>query len=950
MVGIVVVSHSAELASGVIALAREMSGPSLRLEAAGGFDNEDPTHPALGTDAGRVLEAVQRAMSDDGVLILMDLGSALMSAEFAVEMLGDDAGGPVRLSGAPLVEGAVAAAVAAAGGASLDEVAAEAGGALAMKAAQVGDPVSAVGDAPPSNPDPASGDAPTLSADPASGGAPASAPDPASGGAPASAPDPASGGAPASAPDPASGGAPTSAPDPASGGAPASALDPSAPDARAELPVRNEIGLHARPAARFVAVARGFDADVRVAKNGRDPVSARSLTGLMSLGARLGDTLVVTASGPAAADAVAALEALAAEGFGDGVTAAAPGAAAPAATAPGAATTGAATPGAVPREISNTCGEKSSTVASPPASGDLLSGVGASAGIAIGPARSIAAPAGNGPPPARAAGDAATEGALLDDAIAAARTAIEHDRTAIATRAGAAEAEIFDAHLALLDDDALLEPARAAIEGGQAAETAWYHATEHVAAVYRALAEPLLAERATDVVDVGRRVLAALAGPASFGRGTDAADATPGNVWPPGEAESSRVIVIADELTPADAARLDPDRVLGIVTARGSATAHAAILARALGLPAVVGLGDAVLGIADATTLLLDGAAGTVTVDPDPALIAAASERRTRDHIGAQAAAARAHEPAVTTDGVRIEVFANLGSTADARRAVDAGAEGVGLLRTEFLFLDRATLPDEDEQTEQLTEIATALDGRPLIVRTLDAGADKPLPALPMPAEQNPFLGIRGIRLSLARPELLATQLRAALRVAGAGHPLKLMLPMVATLEEITATQDLLKQARTETGVDAPLPLGIMVEIPAAALTAARLAPHVDFFSIGTNDLTQYTMAAERGDARLATLLDGPQPAVLRLVHETVRAATAHDRWVGVCGELAGDPAAAVLLAGLGVTELSMAPGLIASVKQALRSVSLTQARAVAIRALDAESADAARALARALW
>jgi phosphoenolpyruvate-protein kinase (PTS system EI component) len=234
-------------------------------------------------------------------------------------------------------------------------------------------------------------------------------------------------------------------------------------------------------------------------------------------------------------------------------------------------------------------------------------------------------------------------------------------------------------------------------------------------------------------------------------------------------------------------------------------------------------------------------------------------------------------------------------------------------------------------------------------VRTLDAGADKPLPALPMTPEQNPFLGVRGIRLSLARPELLATQLRAALRVAAAGHPLKLMLPMVATLDEITTAKDLLSQARTETGVEAPLPLGIMVEIPAAALTAARLAPHVDFFSIGTNDLTQYTMAAERGDARLAALLDGPQPAVLRLVDKTVRAATAHDRWVGVCGELAGDPAAAVLLAGLGVTELSMAPGLIAAVKQALRSVSLAQARAAAIAALDADSADAARTLAQAL-
>ena len=865
MVGIVVVSHSAGLADGVVALAREMAGPSLRLEAAGGFEQEG----ALGTDAGRVREAVQRAMSADGVLVLMDLGSALMSAEFAVEMLGDDATGPVRLSGAPLVEGTVAAAVAAAGGASLDEAAAEAGGALAMKAAQVGGDQDGFDERDVAVAD----DAPV--------------------------------------------------------------------DARAELAVRNEIGLHARPAARFVALARGFDADLRVAKDGAAgaPVSARSLTGLVSLGARLGDTLVVTASGPAAADAVAALERLAGEGFGDGI-------AVPSAAAP---PRGDASPATAPSDISNPSGAKYRA----PAAGDVLSGVAASAGIAIGLARSLATAGDDGPPPARAAGDPAHERALLHDALAAARTAIEHDRAVIADRAGAAEAEIFDAHLALLDDDALLEPAQTAIDGGQAAETAWYHATEHVASVYRALPDPLLAERATDVVDVGRRVLAELA--------------AAGNVWPPGEAKSSQpsgasafapppadddappAIVIADELTPADAARLDPDRVLGIVTARGSATAHAAILARALALPAVVGLGDAVLGVADATTLLLDGDAGTVTVDPDPALIAAARQRGERDRAAQRAAQARAHEPAVTTDGVRIEVFANLGSTAEARRAVDAGAEGVGLLRTEFLFLDRATLPSEDEQTEQLTEIATALGGRPLIVRTLDAGADKPLPALPMAPEQNPFLGVRGIRLSLARPELLATQLRAALRVADAGHPLKLMLPMVATLDEITATKELLRQARLQTGIDAPIELGIMVEIPAAALTAARLAPHVDFFSIGTNDLTQYTMAAERGDARLAALLDGPQPAVLRLVHETVCAATAAGRWVGVCGELAGDPAAAVLLAGLGVTELSMAPGLIAGVKQALRSVSLAAARDAAVAALEADSAPAAGALARAL-
>jgi phosphoenolpyruvate-protein kinase (PTS system EI component) len=264
------------------------------------------------------------------------------------------------------------------------------------------------------------------------------------------------------------------------------------------------------------------------------------------------------------------------------------------------------------------------------------------------------------------------------------------------------------------------------------------------------------------------------------------------------------------------------------------------------------------------------------------------------------------------------------------------------------MFLDQPSLPSEDEQAGQIAAIARALDGRPLIVRTLDAGADKPLPALPMEPEANPFLGRRGIRLSLSRPELLATQLRAVLRVA-AEHPLRLMFPMVAAESELEQALDILTRAREETGVDAPLETGIMVEVPAAALLSERLARHVDFFSIGTNDLTQYVMAAERGNEHVAPLLAGPQPALLRLVRETVEGADAHGRWVGVCGELAGDPAAAVLLTGLGARELSMAPPLIPEVKAALRRISMADARAVAEEALAAEDADEARRLAAAL-
>jgi multiphosphoryl transfer protein len=828
MVGIVVVSHSAELARGVVELARQMGGEEVRVEEAGGMDDG-----SIGTDAARVQAAIERAMSDDGVLVLMDLGSALMSAEMAVELLGSD--GRVVLSEAPLVEGAVAAAAAARGGASLDEVRAEAGRAFAMKQAQLG-----AEDAAPS--------------------------------------------------------------------AAESSAELPEPDARATIPVLNEIGLHARPAALVVSLAGRFDADLRLAKDGGPgPVSARSLTGLMTLMARKGDQLLATASGPQAGEAVAALEELAAGGFGDGVVDAA---AKPSAPAPSAS-------------------EAASPPVPAPRPGDVLRGIPASAGIAIGPAWKLS-DQGQAPPQHESQG-ADVERGRLDEALAAARVAVEQDRDTVAGRGAAKEAEIFTAHLALLDDDVLVRRARELIDGGDSAAGAWHAASEETAAQWRSLGDKLLSERAADVDDVGRRVLTALAG----------GDA--------GAVMQEAGIVVADELTPRDTAALDPELVQAVATARGTATAHAAILARALGIPAVVGLGGAVLALAEGTPLLLDGQAGTVLVSPDDAQTSDARSQAAEAEARRNVAREHAHEPTVMRDGTVIEVFANLGGGAgEASSAVEMGAEGVGLLRSEFLFLERAELPSEDEQVETLRAIAADLAGRPLIVRTLDVGADKPLQAVPMQPEANPFLGQRGLRLSLARPELFLMQLRAILRVA-AEHPLKVMFPMVSTAAELDAALALLEQARTETGVTAELEAGIMVEVPAAALVAEQLAARAEFFSVGTNDLTQYAMAAERGNELVGDLLAGPQPAVLRLIRLIAAGAVVHGRLVAVCGELAGDPAAAVLLVGLGVRELSMAPPLIAEVKQALRSVTLADAIAAADQAVNAPDPSAARAVADAL-
>ena len=537
--------------------------------------------------------------------------------------------------------------------------------------------------------------------------------------------------------------------------------------------------------------------------------------------------------------------------------------------------------------------------------------------------------------PAHQAEDAATEWRALERALERAREDVEQHMRRAARGAGEPDAEIFDAHLLMLEDAAILDPARRSLERGVNAAQAWHAAVAGVAAGLRETAEPYLEARAADVEDVGRTVLGHLLG----------ADAG-------GPVVDSPCVLVAAELAPSETASLDPALVRALVTARGGLTSHSAILARSLGIPAVVGLGAAALTIAEGTRVAVDGEAGLVHVDPGVAVVAD-FERRGREHLEDERdARGRAQEPALTGDGRRIEVVANVGSRDDVAAALAAGAEGIGLLRTELMFAQRDDPPSEDEIEAALRGVATALGGRTLIVRTLDAGADKPLRYLPQSAEDNPFLGVRGIRLSLTEPELFSRQLRAIVRVA-ADHPLKVMFPMVATLAELRRARALLDEARAAVaaaGVAAPdrLEVGVMVEVPALALCADRFAPEVDFFSVGTNDLAQYTLAAERGNPRVAALADGLEPAVLELIRRVVEAAEAHGRWVGVCGELAGDALAVPILVGLGVRELSASPPALARVKRAVRTLSLAEARELALRALGLESAAAVRELVRA--
>jgi multiphosphoryl transfer protein len=819
MVGLVIVSHSATLAEGVAELARGM-GAEVPIELAGGIEAPEP---ALGTDAARVLEAIERADQGDGVVVLMDLGSAVLSAEMALDLLPPERRERVLLSEAPLVEGAVAAAVTAKLGAPLADVAAEARGALEAKVTHLG------------------------------------------------------------------------------------TGEPAAPQAEVSegasgtitLTVGNPLGLHARPAARFVQTAGSFDADVRVTNltTGRGPASGRSLNALATLGVRQGHEIEVAASGSQASEALAALEALAERDFDEE----------PALEAPS------PTPAARPQRA--------------PAGG--LAGLPAAPGIALGAARHFRAAAPE--IPTEPATDPQAEWEALEQALERVRTEIRATRDSVAARAGEYSAAIFDAHLLFLEDEALLEPARRAIfEEGRNAAQAWNEAAETVAADYRSLDDDYLRTRAEDLAGVARQVVAQL-----VGDGPTAAVAEPG-------------IVISGDLTPADTAALDRELVRGIATAYGGPTSHSAILARSLGIPAAVGLGEQLLDVPEGTPLVLDGDEGAVFIDPSPELVRDYERRSAERDEDAQRALANARRPALTRDGRRIEVVANVGSPEDVDAAVANGGEGVGLLRTEFLFLERDSLPDEDEQYAAYKDMSERLVGRPLILRTLDVGADKPLSYLPRRAEANPFLGVRGIRLGLAQPELLQTQLRAALRVA-AEHPLKVMFPMVTTLAEYREAVSMLARAREQLSArgktSGPMEVGVMIEVPAAALAAEAFAREVDFFSIGTNDLVQYTMAAERGNEAVSGLADGLHPSVLRLIRTVAEAAEAHGKWTGVCGELGSDPEAVPLLVGLGVSELSVNPPAIPATKEAVREVDAGAAAALADEALLLSSAADVRAL-----
>ena len=486
-----------------------------------------------------------------------------------------------------------------------------------------------------------------------------------------------------------------------------------------------------------------------------------------------------------------------------------------------------------------------------------------------------------------------------------------------------AESGILEAQALMLDDPALVDGASELMAQGRPADESVATALAPFAEMLRASPDPVFQARAADVEDVVGQLRRALHGAG----GT-----------PPAPLQPS--IVVARDLAPSQTAGLDRALVLGFATEQGSATAHTAILARALGLPAVVGIPDLLEAVEDGQAVLLDGDEGTLVLDPPAEVVAT---------VRPSAQAAADAEPAVTRDGRRVEIGCNAAGVDDARRAAAAGADGIGLLRSEFLFLGSDRLPSEDEQVAVLEEVSMAMGERPVILRTLDVGADKPLPALPQPPEANPALGVRGLRLQLLRrPDLLLDQLRAALRVS-ARHPLRLMFPMVSTLDEVRQAKALLEQARRDVNPSAAdgsgMQVGIMIEVPAAAVGADLLAAEVDFFSLGTNDLTQYLFAADRTNPELAPLADSLHPSLLRMIDQVVKAAHRRHRWVGVCGEMASDLWAVPLLVGLGIDELSVHPPAVARIKAIVRSLDAAECGRAARAALKLDSGAAVRRL-----
>lgn len=660
-------------------------------------------------------------------------------------------------------------------------------------------------------------------------------------------------------------------------------------------------GIHARPAGLIAELAKSAASEVMV-RFGDRTASAASPVGLLLLGAGYGDELTIEANGGDAEAVVTAIAARIESGEG--------------ARAPAEAATPVSTTTAVSNEG-----------AAPIADGEALEVVGAagSPGTAVGVSVVLM----------RQVFDIAEQGCGADVERPSLQAALKKTadilKSAIMASSGK-QAEILGAHLAFVEDRDLAQEAFRAIDAGKSAAFAFEQAVKAQVSALRKLGNPVLAERAADLEDICQRVLGVLLGK------EEAQLPLP-----------EGAILFGEDLLPSQFAELEASKVAGLVLAGAGPTAHISILAASKGIPALVGVGADALRVPNGQKVIVLADSGKARINPPADELSATMDALARRTARLVADRAARMERCFMADGTRIEVVANLGGPDDVAAAVDNGAEGCGLMRSEFLFLNRSSAPSEDEQFAEYQAMAEGLRGRPLIIRTLDAGADKDVPYMNLPPEENPALGLRGVRMSMWQPELLRQQIRAILRVEPYGQA-KILLPMIATLADLREVRQIIDAEMASLGRTAPIEVGIMIEVPSAALIADRFAEEADFFSVGTNDLTQYTLAIDRVNARLAKRLDAYHPAVLQLIALAAKGAKDRGKWVGVCGSLASFPMAAPLLIGLGVSELSAAPGAIPEIKTIIRTLKMEQCVAVAQKALTLESGEAVRRLLRETW